>query len=152
MTDAVEDQGELAHEEKRAWIMLLVSVAVYAAYVFVVLGLPRPLGLAAVDYGSKLLVAVGISIGAEIFLDMMIGMLQPNNTHKPDLRDREISRASDSLGHWFLVAAGIAVLFMALREVDHFWIANTVYLGFTLLAVVGVLAKIHYYRRGFVHT
>ncbi|MFD2762840.1 hypothetical protein [Micromonospora eburnea] len=38
---------------------------------------------------------------------------------------------------------------MALADRDQFWIANVIYLGFVLSAVVGSAAKIVAYRRGF---
>jgi hypothetical protein len=37
---------------------------------------------------------------------------------------------------------------MALAEVDHFWIANALYLAFVLGAVSGAVARIWAYRRG----
>ena len=36
-----------------------------------------------------------------------------------------------------------------MAEVGHFWIANAVYLCFVLSAVLGSVAKIVAYRRGF---
>ena len=39
-------------------------------------------------------------------------------------------------------------MLLALGEADHFWIANAVYLGFTLSGVVGAVAKIVTYRTG----
>jgi hypothetical protein len=36
-----------------------------------------------------------------------------------------------------------------LLEVDYFWIANVLYLCFTLSAVLSSIAKIFAYRRGF---
>ena len=43
---------------------------------------------------------------------------------------------------------GVASLMLAILEVDHFWIANTVYLTFVLSAVLGAVAKIAFYRGG----
>ena len=37
---------------------------------------------------------------------------------------------------------------MALAKVDYFWIANVIYLGFVLWAVVGSAVKLVAYRRG----
>ena len=38
---------------------------------------------------------------------------------------------------------------MAMAEADHFWIANVIYLAFVLSAILGSIAKIVAYRRGF---
>lgn len=43
----------------------------------------------------------------------------------------------------------LAALVLALAEADHFWIANVIYLAFALSAVLGSVAKIFAYRRGF---
>jgi hypothetical protein len=37
---------------------------------------------------------------------------------------------------------------MAMAELPHFWIANVIYLGFVLSAVLGSTLKIVAYRRG----
>src|SRR5215475_6765321 len=39
-------------------------------------------------------------------------------------------------------------IFLALAEVDYFWIANAIYLGFVLWAVVGSVIRLVAYRRG----
>lgn len=44
---------------------------------------------------------------------------------------------------------GVAALLMAMAEWDHFWIANVIYLAFVLSAMLGSVAKIVAYRRGF---
>ncbi len=38
---------------------------------------------------------------------------------------------------------------LALIEADWFWIANAMYLAFTLAAIVGAVIKLIAYRRGF---
>jgi hypothetical protein len=38
---------------------------------------------------------------------------------------------------------------LALFDADTFWIANVLYLGFSLSAIVAAAAKIITYRRGF---
>lgn len=43
----------------------------------------------------------------------------------------------------------VAALLMAMAELDHFWIANTIYLAFVLSAILGSMAKIAAYREGF---
>ena len=51
-----------------------------------------------------------------------------------------------------LVAAAsysVYVAVMAMAELDYFWIANLIYLAFVLSAILGSVAKIVAYRRGF---
>lgn len=44
---------------------------------------------------------------------------------------------------------GVVALLMAMAEVQHFWIANVIYLTFVLSAILGSVAKVVAYRRGF---
>ena len=46
------------------------------------------------------------------------------------------------------IAAAGAALVMAMAKVNYFWIANVIYLGFTLWAVAGSAIKLVAYRRG----
>ena len=61
---------------------------------------------------------------------------------------------SHQLRRWLAlttVIGAVAALVMAMAEVDHFWIANAVYLAFLLSALLSSTAKIAAYRKGF-HT
>jgi hypothetical protein len=49
-----------------------------------------------------------------------------------DQRDKEIYRFGEYVGQSFLVIGGVAALVVAMAEVDHFWIANALYLAFPL--------------------
>jgi hypothetical protein len=72
---------------------------------------------------------------------------QPDS-RRGDVRDREITRFGEYASRWFLVAAAAAALVMAMAKWDYFWIANVIYLGFVLWAVVGSAVKLVAYRRG----
>jgi hypothetical protein len=49
---------------------------------------------------------------------------------------------------WFVIAGAAAALGMAIARWDYFWIANVIYLGFVLWAIVGSVVKLVAYRRG----
>jgi hypothetical protein len=68
---------------------------------------------------------------------------------RTDQRDREIGRFGEHIGQSLVVVGGVGALALALLEVDYFWIANVLYLCFTLSAVLGSVAKIFAYRHGF---
>jgi cell division protein FtsW (lipid II flippase) len=105
--------------------------------------------LADVPYIAPLLWTVGASIAASIALHAVFGILSPRDAGKKDQRDREIYRFGEYIGQSFLVIGGVAALLMAMTETDYFWIANVIYLAFVLSAVLGSIAKIVAYRRGF---
>ncbi|MBB5868908.1 hypothetical protein F4553_002287 [Allocatelliglobosispora scoriae] len=137
-------------EEKRAWIMVVVSIATYAVYVAIILGRAgADTPPTEVPYAATLLWTVGASILATIVLHIIAAILAPQDADRKDQRDREIHRFGEYIGQWFLVAGGVGALVLALLESDYFWIANTIYLGFVLSSVLGSSAKIFAYRRGF---
>ncbi|SCG40648.1 hypothetical protein [Micromonospora coxensis] len=139
----------MAFEEKRAWIMAAVAVVAYASYVAVVLGRADGIPLADVPYAAALLWTVGGAIVAAIVLHIVVSIVSPEGANQADQRDREIHRVGEHIGQSFVVVGAVAALGMALARWDHFWIANVVYLGFVLSAVVGSAARIVAYRRGF---
>jgi hypothetical protein len=139
----------VAFQEKRAWVLALVSMAAYAAYVVVVLGDQGTGALTDVPYVAALLWSVGGAIAANILLQIPLAMTAPRDAGARDQRDREINRFGEYVGQSFLVVGGVAGLVLAMTEIDHFWIANAIYLAFVLSAVLSSAAKIAAYRRGF---
>jgi hypothetical protein len=141
--------AEMSFEEKSAWIMGLAAVASYGVYLAIVLGRAGSTSLAEVPYVAPLLWTIGASIAASIALHTLIGIFSPREAGKKDQRDREIYRFGEYIGQSFLVVGGVAALLMAMAEWDHFWIANVIYLAFVLSAILGSVAKVVAYRRGF---
>ncbi|MGW7002666.1 hypothetical protein ACWGCW_07520 [Streptomyces sp. NPDC054933] len=139
----------MAVEEKRAWIMLVVTIASYAAYLTVVLGRPAGVPLAQAPYVSALLWSVGAAIAASIALHIAVAALSPEDANTKDQRDREIHRFGEYIGQSFVVIGGIAGLVLAMAGINQFWIANAIYLAFVLSAILGSTAKIVAYRLGF---
>jgi hypothetical protein len=139
----------MAHDDKRAWILLVVTVVAYGAYAFVVPRRADGVALMDVPYAAPLLWSIGLAIGASIVLDVVTSVGSPRNENRKDLRDKEISRVGDYTGQSLLVIGALAALGLNLAEVDYFWIANTIYLGFLLSAMLGSITRIAGYRVGF---
>jgi hypothetical protein len=140
---------EMSFEEKSAWIMGVVAVGSYAVYLAIVLGLAGSTPLTEVSYVAPLLWTVGSSIAVSIALHAVVGISSPRDAGKKDQRDREIYRFGEYIGQSFVVIGGVAALLMAMAELEHLWIANVIYLTFVLSAILGSVAKIVAYRRGF---
>ncbi|MFC7548971.1 hypothetical protein [Plantactinospora sp. GCM10030261] len=138
----------MTHEEKRSWIMLVVSAVGYAVYAAVVLSRVDGEPLAATPYVGVLLWTIGGAIVASIVAEIAMSVVNPRASRVKDVRDREIGRLGDHIGQAFVVIGAVSALLMALAEWDWFWIANVIYLCFVLSAVVGSLAKVIVYRRG----
>lgn len=137
----------MGSEEKSAWIMLVVSAVAYGIYLVIVLRSPGPLTEA--PYVAPLLWTVGGGIVGGIALNILSAIVSGKDANKTDQRDKEISQFGEYVGRSMLVVGGVAALVMAMAQVNHFWIANTLYLAFVLSALLGSVARIFAYRRGF---
>ncbi|MFF2549816.1 hypothetical protein ACFVUS_02405 [Nocardia sp. NPDC058058] len=135
-------------EEKRTWILGGAAVVSYAIYLVVVLTRARPDGLARVGYIAPLLWAVGASILVSIVATIAVSIAARDGDRK-DQRDREIDRMGSLVGNAFVVLGAVGALILTMADAERFWIANAIYLGFTLSAVVGSTAKVIAYRRGY---
>ena len=135
--------------EKRAWIMVIVSAAAYSTYLVIVLGGAGARLLDEVPYQWTLLWSVVGAIIASILLDIISSVFAAPSAAAKDQRDREINRLGDYIGQSFLIIGAVTALCLAMIDVAPFWIANAIYLGFVLSAILGSIAKIIAYRRGF---
>jgi cell division protein FtsW (lipid II flippase) len=140
----------MSNEEKRAWIMVIVTVVAYGAYLVAILSRSATVPLPDVDYVGPLLWSIGASIGAGILLGIVVGIFSSKRDRQRDERDREINRTGEYIGQSFVVIGGVVALLLAVVEAPHFFIANAVYLAFVLSALLGSTAKIVAYRKGFV--
>jgi hypothetical protein len=141
----------MAHEEKRAWIMGVVSAVGFAVYVVVLLSRAgaQAGGLTEVAYVWPLVLTIVGAIVVSIVLEIAVAATAGKDGTKKDQRDREIGRFGEYVGHSFVVIGAVAALLMSMLELDHFWIANAVYTAFALSAVLGSTARIFAYRKGF---
>jgi hypothetical protein len=139
----------MSAEEKRAWIMAVVTGGAYAGYVTVVVGAAHGGALAGAPYVATMLWTIGIAVLATVVLNVVAATASPSECEEKDQRDREIYRFGEYLGHWVLVAGAVAALGMSMVRLDYFWIANIIYLAFVVSAIIASLAKIVAYRRGF---
>jgi hypothetical protein len=140
--------GEMAKEEKNAWIMLCVTVAAYATYITVLLGRVGNGRLAQTPYSRLMLFTILGAIVASIVINILVSIVTDRGDSRKDQRDREIYRSAEYIGQAFIVMGGVAALIMAMRRYDYFWIANVLYLGFVLSAVLSSITKVVMYRRG----
>ena len=139
----------MAHQEKRAWIMLVVTVVAYTAYAVVVLTRAHGTPITEVAYAAVLIASIVLAIAANIVLDIVTSIGTPRSEYKADARDKEIARIGDLTGQSLLVVGAVAAMVLAMLDTNQFWIANVLYLGFVLSALLGSLAKIAGYRDGF---
>ncbi|PRY69925.1 hypothetical protein B0I08_10147 [Glaciihabitans tibetensis] len=138
----------MSFEEKKAWAYAAIAVIGYSVYLAMVFtaGSFRP--LTEVDYAPLMLATIGGAIVAGILTGIAIAVAAPKNERQADQRDREIERLGEHVGQAFIVLGGVGALVLAMLQSEYFWIANLLYLGFVLSAVVGSAARLAAYRRG----
>jgi len=138
----------MSYEEKGIWVYAVVTIATYIGFVVIVLQDAAGGSLAAVDYVPTMLWAIGISIAAAMVGRILVEIVRPSETYKVDTRDKDISRRGEVVGGTILGIGMVGPFALTLLEVDHFWIAASMYTVFTLYAVVGSAVKLVAYRRG----
>ena len=155
----------MTHEEKRAWIMLVVTVAAYATYVITIVSRTNGRPLHDVAYVGPLSWTIGGSIVAAIVAEIVVGIgsgivtgirncvetgiANPKPAFAKDVRDKEIGRFGEYTGQSFVVIGAIAAMVMAAAGWDGFWIANVIYLCFVLSSILGSITKIVLYHWDF---
>jgi hypothetical protein len=138
----------MSYEEKGVWAYLVASAGAYVVYLALVV--PRLLHTPAAHV-SYLLPLVFTTIGSVLVSTVVRSALEvarPSDSNKADVRDRDIARFGEYASRWCIIIAAAAGLFLAVRRFDQFWIANVIYLGFVLWAVVGSVIRLVAYRRG----
>lgn len=138
----------MGYKERATWTELLVAVGVFVWYLNVIVGRMQQTPIADVPFQGPMIRAVVISIVATIVVTIVVGIFTGNKDTREDQRDRQVARFGDWVGLWPLVAGAGFALILTMLEVDHFWIANTLYLGFVANALTGSVARLVGYRRG----
>jgi hypothetical protein len=138
----------MSYEEKSTWVYLVTSAGAYAVYLAIIVGRVLSTPVDQVPYVAVLLWTTGASILASVVGRTLVETARPSESRRSDVRDREIYRFGEYASRWFIVAGAGAALFMAMARWDYFWIANVIYLGFVLWAVVGSAVRLVAYRQG----
>ncbi len=138
----------MSFKEKKTWAFLVIAIAGYASYLAIVFSRADGHPLVDVDYVPVLLWTVGSAIVVGIVTNIVISVTSRTRDAQ-DQRDKEINRFGEYVGQSFVVIGGVSALFLAMVEANYFWIANALYLGFVLSAVLSSIAKLASYRLGF---
>jgi hypothetical protein len=138
----------MSYEEKGTWVYLVTSAGAYAVYLVIILGRLQDTPVDQVQYARVLLWTTLASVVAATIGRTLVETARPSDSRHRDVRDKEIYRFGEYASRWFVVAGAAAGFFMAVAKLDYFWIANVIYLGFVLWAVVGSAVKLLAYRRG----
>lgn len=144
----------MVFEERNAWTGLVVSAIAITTYVVIMLQQAATRPVDDIDWLPPMLWTIGGGIVLTILITILwgiaVGMRDREAATASDIRDRDISRMGGRVEQAFLVIAGLAVIALCAIGADLFWIANTMFAGFAVSAVIGSVARVVAYRRGLV--
>lgn len=138
----------MSHEEKFTWVFGVIAPVGYLVYLI----LTFTTGGGPLDGDGYVWPMVGTILGAivvGILSGIVLGILNPKDAGKSDQRDKEINWFGERVGNSFVVIGGVTALILCFVQAPHAWIANVLYLGFVLSAILSTMAKLSAYRRGF---
>lgn len=142
----------MSYTEKNTWLFGGIAVVGYTVYLVLLFTQAAGRPLEQTDYFVPMLATIGGAIVAGILGGIVLAIVtraDRDNKGKPDVRDREIEHAGERVGNSIVVIGALGALVLAWLEVDHFWIANALYLAFVVSALLGTMARLALYRRGF---
>ncbi|MGV3712940.1 hypothetical protein [Pseudolysinimonas sp.] len=138
----------MSYEEKYTWLFGIIAPVGYIVYLI----LTFTTGDGPLGETSYIWPMVGTIVGAivvGILSGIVLGILNPKEAGKADQRDREITWFGERAGNSFVVIGGVAALILCFVQAPYAWIANVLYLGFVLSAILTTLVKLSAYHRGF---
>lgn len=100
------------------------------------------------SYQRPLVTAIVVSVVATVVGRVLIEVVRPSESTRPDVRDKEVSRFGDYVGGQVLSVLGAGVLALAVVDADTFWIAQALYAAYVAQMVASSATKIVAYRRG----
>ena len=142
----------MSYIEKNTWLFGGIVVVGYATYLVLLFTQAAGRPLEQTEYIVPMLGTIGGAIVAGILGGIVLSIVtraDRDNNGNPDVRDKEIEHAGERVGNSIVVIGAIGALVLAWLEVDHFWIANEIYLAFVISGLLGTLTRLAVYRRGF---
>jgi len=140
--------NDMVYEEKVAWAGLIISIIHFTVYLGVLLSRAAATPMPETPYVDAMLWSIGAGIVAMIIVSIVAAVTTSRDGHETDIRDNQIKARAEFTSRGFLIAGALAALIFAMFEWDHFWIANVLYLGFFLSALLEAITKIALYRGG----
>lgn len=149
MTEDDDERDAMTYGERNTWMYAVLIPVTSIAYFVVVI--PRLLGQPAseVSWVAPMLWAIGASIVGSIIGSIVSAIVARDEKTEEDVRDKQIDRYGDGIAQAITGFGAAGVLALTMFEVDHFWIASSIFLMGAIGATWGAVAKIRAYRGAF---
>ena len=144
--------------QRSVWVQLVVMPVVAIVYFTVVLTRLADSPVEEVSWIVPMIWSMGTVVVGIIVLTIVAAiaaaikskaMGEDLDLEDGDIRDKEIEKIGNLKGQFFTGIGTLSVIILAMLAVDHFWIANAMFLSGLLSGVHGGLAKLRAYREGF---
>ena len=136
----------MTFHERSAATIITILLLIFGTYFAVVIG---GVDRSAADFAYKpLLILAVIALTALMTVShIVLALLAPGDANALDERDRSISQRSDQVGAITLGCTVLTVISLAMLEVAHVYIANSLLLGLVLAQIVSEATKLYLYRQ-----
>lgn len=138
----------MSSEEKSTWIVGASLLVIYGWYFITILIEAASTPVDTIDYQSLLAAMVIMFVGVLVAGHIAMTVIT-RGADEHDERDRRIDRFGEYIGGYVVGAGMLMVLFMAMTEVEYFWIAHTALGMLVLSELATTVTKLVVYRRGF---
>ena len=153
MSSLFNTVGVMSFEERNAWVFCGMTILAAGYYVVTLLGTTPELPLEARDYRQAMLWSIGgaivVTIVLSIVVNIVAGIITGDTNTTSDLRDRQINRFGDHVGHGLVTLGAVGALVLLMLDMPSFWAAQSIYFGLVASGFLGSLARIASYRFGF---
>ena len=139
----------LSLEEKALWIYLVSCLLTYSGYSIFLFWQSANMPLIETGYEQAMIMSIGAVIFINILGRILLAVMYSRDAYNKDIRDKEINRFGEYVGCSLLAFTVLIPFGMVLYEVDHFWIAHTMYAAFALSTLTATTVKLVAYQRGF---
>ncbi len=139
----------MSHQEKRTWIFAGVTILTAGYYFIWLIIQAQTIPFTTIAYIPTMLWVIAAATVLVTLAETIVATITPKESKKKDQRDQEIYQYGEYIGHSFVIIGAIGALILSILKVDHFWIANSIYIAFVLSALVSSMAKLAAYRTGF---
>jgi p-aminobenzoyl-glutamate transporter AbgT len=143
----------MSYEERNAWVFAGVSILTGIYYLSTMLGGDPSVPLVARDWKTAMLTTIGggivVTIVLSIAVNIVFGIVSGDTKTTSDIRDRQINRFGDYVGHSFVIIGAVGALILLMLDMPSFWVAQAIFLGFFASGCLSSIARIASYRFGF---
>ena len=143
----------MGYMEKLNLSALVGTIAIYAWYASRVVPQLGNVPVEEISYKWAMGSAVVAGVVLTIMLAIVLAIFSAKELEKAeemgDERDREIELRGDAWSGYGMSVVTVGALIMILMDLPMFWVANALFTGGMLAALLSCLVKFVFYRRGF---